>query len=586
MLAGWRIYRYPPSEENKLLIFSVAPYRCIDCFLVKNVFTFHLGHCVASGKHKPLAVNELYCMFSLIYINKEIYYSFGTYSLTKKNNLFIMKKVFLLCVTLFVCYIGISQSVGINNEGLQPHASAILDVRSAGKGVLIPRMSEDDKNSIVAPATGLTIYQTTGKTGYYYFDGTWKTIADNLGDHTAQQTLVLGNNRISQTDNGTGISINNRGAVSFRQKAISSIPADTVAKDNIVFGSDGSILARGKYLTGQLPATGAGMRFMWWPTRGAIRAGNALGIEWDSLNVDDYSVAFGNQVTASGYGSFAMGDQVTVTSTVGVGFGSAIKGDGTAGFSAGASNVTGGFCGTTLGYVDSAMGQGSVAIGYRVAAKENYSVTLGYRGRAIHEGAMVLSDASSLSATLSTYTTSSATNQFTARYANGYRLFTNSNMSVGVSLTAGDNSWNIISDSNRKEKFIAADAENMLVKIRDMRLGSWNYKGNDKRHYGPMAQDFYKAFGKDAHGEIGNDSTINQANMEGVMMIMLKALEERTANQTNEIAMLKKQNEKLEAQLASTAKLQEDMTKVMFLLKEQAKEKEEQQKKEMALRNK
>jgi hypothetical protein len=497
-----------------------------------------------------------------------------------------MKKMILLCVTLFTCYIGISQSVGINNEGLQPHASAILDVKSVGKGLLIPRMSEDDKNSIVAPATGLTIYQTTGKTGYYYFDGTWKTIADNLGDHTALQTLVLGNNRISQTDNGTGISINNRGVVTIRQKAISAIPADTIAKDNIVFGSDGSILAKGKYFTGQLPVSGPGMRFMWWPTRGAIRAGNAVSTEWDSLNVDDYSVALGNHVTASGYGSFAMGDQVAVTSTVGTGFGSAIKVDGTAGFSAGASNVTGGFCGTTIGYTDSAMGQGSVAIGYRVNAREDYSVALGYRGRAIHEGAMVLSDASNFSATLSTYTTSSTTNQFTARYANGYRLFTNSGMSVGVSLTAGDNSWNIISDSNRKERFIAADAENMLVKIRDMRLGSWNYKGNDKRHYGPMAQDFYKAFGKDEHGEIGNDSTINQANMEGVMMIMLKALEERTANQTNEIALLKKQNKELAAQLAATAKLQEDMTRIMLLLREQAKEKEQQKETELALRSK
>lgn len=481
------------------------------------------------------------------------------------------KTIFLTLISSIAFLVGTSQSVGINNEGLTPHPSAMLDIRSIGKGLLIPRMSEDDRNSIASPAVGLTVYQTTGKTGYYYYDGTWKTIADNLGDHAATQTLVLGNNRISQTDNGTGISINNRGAVTLRQKAIATIPADTVAKDNVVFGSDGSILARGKYLVGQLPMTGAGMRFMWWPTRGAFRAGNATSTEWDSLNIKDYSFAYGNQVTASGYGAFAMGDQITVTSTVGVGFGSANRIFGTAGFSVGASNVSGGFCSSTIGYTDSAMGQGTVALGYRMLAREDYSVAIGYRGRAIHEGALVLSDASSLSATLASYTTSSAANQMTARYAGGYRFFTNDDMNIGVSLIANDNSWNIISDSNRKERFLPADGERMLGKIRGMRLGSWNYKGHDKpglRHYGPMAQEFYNAFGKDAHGTIGNDTTINQANLEGVMMIMIKALEERTSKQANEIAVLKTQNELLAAQITANKKMQEEWAVLLEMLKQ------------------
>lgn len=497
-----------------------------------------------------------------------------------QNQLTNMKKtIFTAVLCLLLSMYAAAQSVGINNEGLTPHPSAMLDVRSVGKGLLIPRMSEDDRNSIVSPATGLTVYQTTGKTGYYYYDGgAWKTIADNLGDHTATQALLMGNNRIVHTDNGTGISINNRGGVSIRQKAISNIPADTVVKENMIFGFDGSILARGKYLTGAIPVTGSGMRFMWWPSKGAFRAGNAVSSEWDSLNIKDYSFAYGNQVTANGYGAFAMGDQVNVTSTVGAGFGSAIRVSGTAGFSAGASNVSGGFCGVTLGYTDSAMGQGTVSLGYRMLAREDYSVAIGYRGRAIHEGALILSDASSFSATLSSYTTSSAANQMTARYAGGYRFFTNTDMNIGVSLTPSDNSWNIISDSNRKERFIPADAEQMLAKIRGIRLGSWNYKGQNKpglRHYGPMAQDFYRAFGQDEYGTIGNDTTINQANLEGVMMIMIKALEERTAKQANEITVLKTQNEALAAQILANKKMQEEWAAVMEQLKQSASLKKE-----------
>lgn len=290
-------------------------------------------------------------------------------------------------------------------------------------------------------------------------------------------------------------------------------------------------------------------------------------MEWDSLQIKDYSVAFGNQVTSSGYGSFAMGDQVTVTSTVGTGFGSAIKVTGTAGFSSGASNVSGGFCSTTMGYTDSAMGQGTVALGYRVAAHSDYSVAIGYRGRAIHEGALVLSDASSLSATLSSYTRSSAANQLTARYAGGYRLFTNDDMTIGVSLTASDNSWNIISDSTKKERYLEADGDEFLKKLRDMRLGSWNYKGNSqRRHYGAMAQEFDAAFGKDAYGKFGNDTTISQGDMDGVMMIMLKELELRTASQMAEIANLKQRNEQLSAALLEANKVKEEWNSLLELL--------------------
>lgn len=482
-----------------------------------------------------------------------------------------MKRLLLFCAAALLCGNQLfAQGIAVNGDGSDPDASAVLDVKSTSKGFLIPRMTLAQRNAISSPATGLIIYQTNGVTGFYFYNAGWKPMADHLGNHIATEDIQLNNNRIANnTDTSVGLSMTNRGAVVIRGKAVSAIPADTVAKDNFVLGNDGSFLARGKYLTGPVPMTGAGMRMMWYPARGAFRAGNATSTEWDSLNLDDYSFAFGNQVTASGYGSFAMGDQVTVTSTVGTGFGSAVRVFGTAAFSAGASNVAGGFCSTVIGYTDSAMGQGCVALGYRMLAREDYSVAIGYRGRAIHEGALVLSDASSLSATLSSYTTSSAANQLTARYAGGYRLFTNDDMNVGVSLTPSDNSWNIISDSTKKERFIAADGELMLHKLRAIRLGSWNYKNQHKpglRHYGPMAQDFYAAYGKDAYGTIGNDTTINQANLEGVLMIMVKALEARTAAQASEINALKAERADLTARLNSTQNLQEQWNALMELL--------------------
>ena len=483
-----------------------------------------------------------------------------------------MKKIILFSLwgVLATCAAW-AQGIAVNGDGADPDASAILDVKSTTKGFLAPRMTLAQRDAIVTPATGLIIYQTDGVTGFYFYNAGWKPVADHLGNHIATQNIQLNNNRLTNNaDTSVGLSLNNRGELRLRGKALTPIAADTVAKENFVLGSDGSIIARGKFMTGPMPASGPGMRFMWYPGKGAIRAGNATGTEWDSLNVKEYSFALGNQVTSSGYGSFAMGDQVTVTSTVGAGFGSAVRVTGTAAFSAGASNVAGGFCSTVMGYTDSAMGQGCVALGYRMLAAQDYSVAIGYRGRAIHEGSLVLSDASSLSATLSSYTTSSADNQFTSRYAGGYRLFTNDDMTVGVSLTPSDNSWNIISDSTKKERFLKADGEAMLVKLRDLRLGSLNYKSTPaKRHYGPMAQEFYAAYGKDAYGPIGNDTTINQANLEGGRMIMIKALEARTADQAKEIALLKAENESLTSRLAEAGKLKEEWNILMELLSQQ-----------------
>jgi hypothetical protein len=63
-----------------------------------------------------------------------------------------------------------AQSVGIGTQN--PNASAMLDVSSSSKGLLIPRMTENQKNQIANPATGLLIWQTDGMSGFYYNHGT------------------------------------------------------------------------------------------------------------------------------------------------------------------------------------------------------------------------------------------------------------------------------------------------------------------------------------------------------------------------------------------------------------------------------
>jgi hypothetical protein len=50
--------------------------------------------------------------------------------------------------------------VAINTDGSNPDLSTMLDVKSTTGGLLIPRMTELDRNDITNPATGLLVYQT------------------------------------------------------------------------------------------------------------------------------------------------------------------------------------------------------------------------------------------------------------------------------------------------------------------------------------------------------------------------------------------------------------------------------------------
>src|SRR5262245_40726145 len=77
----------------------------------------------------------------------------------------------LLLVVFFTSY-SLTAQVAISSTPTTPNASAMLDVQSTSKGLLIPRMTAAFKLGIANPATGLLIYQTDGASGFYYNVGT------------------------------------------------------------------------------------------------------------------------------------------------------------------------------------------------------------------------------------------------------------------------------------------------------------------------------------------------------------------------------------------------------------------------------
>ena len=79
-----------------------------------------------------------------------------------------MRQLFTLLAAVLLTTTTYAQ-IGINNEN--PDASAALDITSTTGGLLVPRMTETQRDAITSAATGLMIYQTDGTAGFYYYNG-------------------------------------------------------------------------------------------------------------------------------------------------------------------------------------------------------------------------------------------------------------------------------------------------------------------------------------------------------------------------------------------------------------------------------
>ena len=101
--------------------------------------------------------------------------------------------------------------VSINNDNSAPNASAMLDVKSANKGVLFPRISFDQRNAIVYPAEGLIVFcidcGTIGAISVYTNDE-WRTyapcssLAPAAGAHVALPSQITWNWSVSPEATG------------------------------------------------------------------------------------------------------------------------------------------------------------------------------------------------------------------------------------------------------------------------------------------------------------------------------------------------------------------------------------------------
>ena len=130
----------------------------------------------------------------------------------KMNNTFDWIEMFFSLV-LILAVSSIEAQVAINSNGVSPHTSAMLDISSSDKGLLIPSMDSTARKAIGDPAHGLMVFDSTYNSFYYHNGVTWQAVgADNLGNHNATQNLQLNTNWInSDGEESEGIIIDTTG---------------------------------------------------------------------------------------------------------------------------------------------------------------------------------------------------------------------------------------------------------------------------------------------------------------------------------------------------------------------------------------
>lgn len=128
-----------------------------------------------------------------------------------------MNKIYKSALGILICLSATQTFAQKDNVGIgttKPDQSAILDINSSNKGLLIPRMSLFQRATIQNPAEGLIIYQTDNISGFYFYNGSeWKSMTTNtISDKSVAGTdgdwTIIGNagtnpstNFIGTTDN-------------------------------------------------------------------------------------------------------------------------------------------------------------------------------------------------------------------------------------------------------------------------------------------------------------------------------------------------------------------------------------------------
>ena len=255
-----------------------------------------------------------------------------------------MLKLFMFCTLLLSIQESYSQ-VGIGTT--VPDESSILDISSTNKGVLYPRLTEAERDGIVNPAKGLTVYNLD-EDCLQINSGTpsnvnWSCIGEDISSSSSSSPLVVNNCDINGFEgvyvNGTALTASNTFSLTITNNSFNSAAISFTTGDLVLSGVSG-LTVSGVSLTSATVVPGGSQIVEYSLTGTPSSTGTLTGV-WTKLglnctrtiHVTNGDAVFtlphnenftstnngGSPYTVVSQGTITDGDQFTIPYTGGVG---------------------------------------------------------------------------------------------------------------------------------------------------------------------------------------------------------------------------------------------------------------------------
>jgi hypothetical protein len=132
--------------------------------------------------------------------NKISLFKFSIINFLKVNLISFSPSIVILLIVILNSSVIAAQSMGISSNLITPDPSSILELRTSSKGILIPRMTTQERDGISSPANGLQVYNATTKK-FNFFNGSYWIV---LGS-TPYLSVDSGSTASTSSTSDTGI---------------------------------------------------------------------------------------------------------------------------------------------------------------------------------------------------------------------------------------------------------------------------------------------------------------------------------------------------------------------------------------------
>ena len=370
----------------------------------------------------------------------------------------MLKQIFFSFIFFYIISSHLIYSqVGIGTK--TPNSSSMLDIESTDKGILIPRMTENQKISVLSPVSGLLIYQIDKEIGFYFYDGSiWLRIVKNISPNftgTINSGAIISMGTISATaflGDGSGLT-GTGGLQSITENGITGYRRADAAPAN--YGNIGSGAVDLSLSTSSSLTSGASGRYSTAMGNGTIASGErstAMGGFNDAIG--NYSTAMGLSTTANGDGSTAMGNNTTASG----------------------SNST------AMGEITIASGSNSTAMGYKSTASDYGSVVIGRYNSA---GSSVSTGGSATAFDQDNTAFVIGNGNSSSEKGDAFKVMFNGNVTATGSITA----VSFPSSSDRRLKENIKGTKYGLDEVLKLEPVDYNFKSNGLEQIGFIAQD-------------------------------------------------------------------------------------------------